>query len=399
MKILPYVLSCLSVGAIATNAAAHIVLDPAGDTPPRNTGGVSCGMATQAPALLKSGSEHTVAFSVQVLHGDEVVISFAEADDNFTQVLKTLAVTQAGPMSVRVTLPDVACDACTLRIVESGYTSCADVQLTATGVAAVDPNDTVAPMPVSNGQVSAMDSSITLSWSNPTQDFAQVVVVQSSSAINAVPATGAAYALGDALNDGSTVVYSGVAEKYSAVDLALNTRYYFAVFAADASGNYAEGEMLWASTTGVGNNTPSVTLTAMQGDVITTSINPNAGLVYVQAAVSDIDIDDTHSFDWSASDMALIDTDNKPAMFTLDPKGLADGRYSVDITVTDSGMPVLNASNQLTLTVADNSVGGGNGSSSAASVQAEAGSGGSIGWSWLSVLAALVLLRRSKKVR
>jgi hypothetical protein len=88
------------------------------------------------------------------------------------------------------------------------------------------------------------------------------------------------------------------------------------------------------------NVAPLVDLYMEQGGSPTWIVSPDNGPVRVTALVSDANSHDTHSFDWSLSDNSLVDTgDAGDAEFMFDPQWLADGIYTVSVSVTDSGVP------------------------------------------------------------
>jgi autotransporter-associated beta strand protein len=86
-----------------------------------------------------------------------------------------------------------------------------------------------------------------------------------------------------------------------------------------------------------GNVPPTVDLQLSQGGVNTSLITPIGGLVTATAMVVDPNSADSHSFDWSASDSSLNDTDGDVtnATWVFDPVGLA-GRQRLEVTVSDS---------------------------------------------------------------
>jgi hypothetical protein len=85
-----------------------------------------------------------------------------------------------------------------------------------------------------------------------------------------------------------------------------------------------------------GNMSPMVSLQLSQGGVITSLVTSMGGLVTATALVVDPNPEDSHSFDWSASDASLNDNDgvtNTTRVF--DPAGL-DGRQRLEVAVSDS---------------------------------------------------------------
>lgn len=92
-----------------------------------------------------------------------------------------------------------------------------------------------------------------------------------------------------------------------------------------------------------GNVPPTVTLSLTQNSFPTTTITPNGGPVTVTANVKDLNVNDTHAFDWSATS-GLPDTDGNPtnAVRVFDPTGLT-GSHQIQVSVTDSGGAVVQA--------------------------------------------------------
>lgn len=93
-----------------------------------------------------------------------------------------------------------------------------------------------------------------------------------------------------------------------------------------------------------GNVPPIVNLTISQGGINTSLVTPNGGPVTVTATVTDANVGDTHTFDWSAT-TGMADTDGNPtnASRVFDPTGLR-GSNQVMVTVADSGGASVQAS-------------------------------------------------------
>lgn len=119
--------------------SAHVLMtDP---TPRSGENGLTaqpCGdVPAGPPAQFMAGETITVSWTVGQTHGGSLQIDFSEADDmNFGDYLLAMGVSDAEgmPTSVDVQLPNINCDACTLRLIqvnpnEADYVSCADVQL------------------------------------------------------------------------------------------------------------------------------------------------------------------------------------------------------------------------------------------------------------------------------
>jgi hypothetical protein len=88
------------------------------------------------------------------------------------------------------------------------------------------------------------------------------------------------------------------------------------------------------------NQPPKVAINVEQQGRRTTTIVSNAGLIGLISDVRD-DPAQEHSFDWGASDPALLDpiAVNDPA-YLLDPAGLTAGMYGMHVSVTDDGVPI-----------------------------------------------------------
>ncbi|MBQ1783816.1 MAG: fibronectin type III domain-containing protein [Gammaproteobacteria bacterium] len=86
-----------------------------------------------------------------------------------------------------------------------------------------------------------------------------------------------------------------------------------------------------------GNIAPAVSLQVVQGGIVTTLITANGGPVTVTASVVDPNLDDSHSFVWTAgSGLVDEDGDDSDGQFRFDPAALS-GTAAIAVTVTDSG--------------------------------------------------------------
>ncbi|MBU6953421.1 tandem-95 repeat protein [Hahella sp. HN01] len=86
------------------------------------------------------------------------------------------------------------------------------------------------------------------------------------------------------------------------------------------------------------NVAPDVTLRLRQNGVDTIQVTPDGGPVTVVATVTDPNPGDTHTYNWSATDNSLVDTDGNAsnAQLVFSPASLASGRYKVQLTVADA---------------------------------------------------------------
>ena len=87
------------------------------------------------------------------------------------------------------------------------------------------------------------------------------------------------------------------------------------------------------------NIPPSVRLDVEQATYDRLTVEQSSGDVIVYATVTDPNVADTHTYDWSLSNNVLVDTDSDDTTFTFDPSTLEEGVYEVWLEVTDSGTP------------------------------------------------------------
>ena len=264
--------------------------------------------------------------------------------------------------SKTIKLPNIQCTDCTLQLIQvmtdrsppTNYYSCADIQLTFDGNPPPVMGDTTPPADISGLSIVPGDTVAALSWANPPSDFFQVLILQDTQTIAANPMVGTGYIVSDVIGT-STVIYKGNAQSYLAQGLMNNSStYYFKVFAYDSSLNYATAgvEMNAMLPPAPANSPPAVTMIAEQSQTVTTTVMENAGEVIVQVNVNDPNPSDTHSYNWSATDSRLVDIDLvADNIFTFNPSGLVAGTYSLKVTVSDTGSPVLDGQASMDITV------------------------------------------------
>ena len=89
-----------------------------------------------------------------------------------------------------------------------------------------------------------------------------------------------------------------------------------------------------------GNVLPTVDIDVTQNGALRTDAIPTEGPVRLDAAVVDPNAADTHVFDWTGTDNALVPAEGFTASsFTFDVSGLAAGVYRAQVRVIDSGDP------------------------------------------------------------
>lgn len=302
---------------------------------------------------LVAGSSVQVKFESVIYHTGVFKIYFSAANDaNFVLLADNIKdYANQKFQTYTLTLPNQPCEACTLQLIQtmpdsgnSLYYSCADIRL-------VKPtsSDTTPPAPVTNLSLEADTQTMRLSWQNPSQDYAQTLVVQSTAPLSEYPQAGVTYKPADRLGNG-TLVMLAAQTQFQSERLAADTLYYFTVFSLDASRNYSALAQITGQLAKL-NNPPSVKLVAEQAGQIKQQISTSAGVVTLQAQISDSDSSDQHSIDWSGTDYRLLDLTANDAAFTFNPSGLKAGRYSVAVQVTDSGSPALSAQAQLEFTI------------------------------------------------
>ncbi|MEW8200867.1 MAG: choice-of-anchor U domain-containing protein [Candidatus Thiodiazotropha endolucinida] len=84
------------------------------------------------------------------------------------------------------------------------------------------------------------------------------------------------------------------------------------------------------------NFAPKVSLTAYQGELPARILSKAGGEVSIRSSVEDFNSTDIHDYDWSESDVRLIDLDTDQDSFTFDPANLEPGLYRVKLRVSDA---------------------------------------------------------------
>ena len=114
------------------------------------------------------------------------------------------------------------------------------------------------------------------------------------------------------------------------------------VFALGSLENLVRGATDTHEVTISANNlAPLVTLAMTQNSLPVTQLASAGGVAKITAAATDNSAQ-TLSFDWSASDAALIDlvSDADAATFEIDPTSVAAGTYTIAVVVRDNGSPL-----------------------------------------------------------
>lgn len=314
---------------------------------------------TSSPAVFSPGQTITVEWEETINHPGFFRIAFSPANDaDFDSyiLVDKIPDTQNDAnvphfYQQEITLPDLACTDCTLQLIQymtedpvvpTLYYSCADITMQS---AIALPKGVFDLRTVRDG------GTVTLRWRNPIQEYFQTLVLTASQPIVATPVEGQTYNESDVV--GNAVVSFAAAEtSYTVDNLQPGQRYYFSVIAQDSRQRYSPPVTATVDVPAAPlNATVQVTLLITQAGRPVSAASTANGLVKIETQVSDADQDQTHSFDWSATDRRIFDRDQIPETFTFDPSTLVAGNYEFAVTVVDSGQPPSTATTQRTIRV------------------------------------------------
>ena len=89
------------------------------------------------------------------------------------------------------------------------------------------------------------------------------------------------------------------------------------------------------------NIKPSARIVMRQGGKRVTTAAADGGPVEVTAEVTDPNVSDSHTFDWSSSDGGAFDpADFTDASYVIDPALLGRGTYQITLDIADNGIPI-----------------------------------------------------------
>lgn len=327
-----FVAGCLAFGA--SHALAHVGWTEIDSVPCENP--YDC---NEAPIELEAGTSISVVYDVIIVHGGDIQIDFSpsgsHADDNI--ILKQGLAETPGDNSTTITLPDIECSECSLRVSGSGYSGKSKVVLTQGGAA--DPKEL---WRVSEFKGTAQDNQVRLSWNPPITQGLSYVLLMSESPVEHSPDIGAMYQTGDWVGD-AQVIYVGDNTQWVAETLSKGTPYYFVLYAFDAHYDYSDGVAFVTETTSLGNNPPWVSAHIEQSHEHATVIDASGGNVVISLQIDDADESDAHTVSWLGTDNQIlnINTSDQQTHLDFDPVGLSDGTYIIKAVVSDSGTPVL----------------------------------------------------------
>ena len=345
---------------------SHARWDPNGLVKPRtaDTDGkvAPCGgfAKTNKPTVLQAGATIEVAFESDIFHKGFFRIAFSAANDkNFDSVILAENIRDISGQRYRtysIKLPDIECTGCTLQLIQSmldrspptNYYSCADIQL----VKKAAP-DLMAPSAIKQLLVVANDTQVELSWTNPTeQDLAGVLILEDTQPITQKPVNGTRYQVQDSLGS-AKVINAGPKTTINLPNRTPEKTYYYALSAFDTSLNYSA---LTSESILLPNNNPNIApavqLRMEQNGSDSTTIKTEGGRVIVQADVSDFNSTDSHTISWEANTGLITNLSTEPTQFIFDPAALPPANYEIKVIATDNGMPPLNTSATINLTLA-----------------------------------------------
>ncbi|MEE8060684.1 MAG: DUF2341 domain-containing protein [Gemmatimonadales bacterium] len=202
---------------------------------------------TAATVTLAAGTSGGISL-VEITSNDGVTVYGSVANPAGDTVAVTLstnitATTTITPYKVRITpkihtdMPAPAGSTYSVTGTITAFTSTNTQAGTDTGSATVT-IDNLSPANVTGASASAGDTQVTVSWTNPGGDFANVVVLRNTATITDVPTEGSSPAVGATIGT-STVRYNLSSTSFTDTGLTNGTQYFYRIFAKDTNGNYA----------------------------------------------------------------------------------------------------------------------------------------------------------------
>jgi len=196
-----------------------------------------------------------------------------------------------------------------------------------------------APNSISQLQVSAVNASAVLAWVNPVDNFYKVLIVWDTAPIVVDPVDGQRYSIGDQIGT-AHVVFNGLGNQTTITNLTVNQRHYFKIYSHNSSFDYAAGQTTdtYISDSRV-NAKPSLSIALTQNGSPVSRIYQDKGIALAKLLVQDDNNINQATINWLGTDTRLIDMDQSPLSLTFDPAILAEGSYTLRVTLVDSGNP------------------------------------------------------------
>ena len=142
------------------------------------------------------------------------------------------------------------------------------------------------------------------------------------------------------LSDGTAIIISGteVAVSFSTIDDGAGEGVEDVIITLGVPTNAVTGAQTVLTVSLVESNVaPVVSLSADQGNGNSLTVTQADGFVVVSSIVTDPNVGDAHSYDWSMTDNALVDTDGiaNDDSFSFNPMTVSPGFYSLHLSVND----------------------------------------------------------------
>lgn len=200
-------------------------------------------------------------------------------------------------------------------------------------------NDSQAPANVQNFSTSVVDNSVELSWENPVDDFYKVLILWDANPNIIDPIDSNRYDAGDLIGT-ARVVFNGLGNAATVVDLLGGRTHYFKIYTHDSSFNYSPGieSSVFLAAGGV-NQKPQLSLVVSQNGSPVTTVYQDKGRVTISVIIEDDSDVSQATISWGGTDGRLVDLDNSPDSLTIDPVVLQQDAYTVFVAVADNGNP------------------------------------------------------------
>ena len=208
-------------------------------------------------------------------------------------------------------------------------------------LATQDLNDSQAPQAIQNFNAIVVNNTVELSWDNPSDDFYKVLVLWDTNPIIVDPINSNRYDAGDLIGT-ARVVFNGLGDLATVVDLLGGQTHYLKIYAHDGSFNYSPGiETSVFLPAGGTNQQPQLSLVVSQNGTPVTTVYQDKGLVTITVIIEDDSDVGQAMISWGGTDDRLVDLDNSFNSLTIDPVVLQQDTYTVHVAVADNGNPPL----------------------------------------------------------
>ena len=101
------------------------------------------------------------------------------------------------------------------------------------------------------------------------------------------------------------------------------------------------------------NIAPEVSLTITQNDEQRSTVSRDKSNVIITSSVFDPNLNDTHTYLWSSSDLSIDNISDDEQRFIFDPSVLDEGVYTISLTVIDNNFPEIRDVESIHLNVID----------------------------------------------